>query len=283
MKKNQSIIKPKKSSLKKEITALLIGFDEPTIHHVRLQVKKLKAALQLIKKTHKSFKTKKIYRIIRPIHQDLGAIRDLQIQQTLFNESNNDKAFPVSFQRKFKQFLTNELLEYQTIAREHIDDAAIKAFDKMKKHIDEAVKDVARSDFNAYFKTRIRKLKKKLNALDFSEKKMHNLRMLIKEIKFNSAFNPQIAHERLAKKKIDMAFLEALQDALGSCQDNVVLKEKLTQQGGLLAHSTGEKNALVQFKTSVDAHNELIKSKIKKILEKGTPQYKGIKSLNKMS
>jgi CHAD domain-containing protein len=268
MKKNQSIIKPKKLSLKKEITALLIDFDEATIHQVRLQIKKLKAALQLIKTADKSFKTKKIYRIIRPIHQDLGAIRDLQIQQTLFNESNSNKAFPVSFQRKHKQFLTEKLLECQTIAREHIDDAAIKAFEKTTRNIEETVKEVTLSDYKAYFKTRVRKLKKKLNALNFSEKKMHDLRKFIKEIKFNSAFNPKIARKRLAKKKIDKTLLEALQNALGSWQDNVVLKEKLTQQGGLLAHSTGEKNALMQFKTSIEAHNEAVKSKIKKILKK---------------
>jgi CHAD domain-containing protein len=267
MKKNQSIIKPKKQSLKKEITTLLIDFDEAAIHQVRLQIKKLKAALQLIKKADKSFKTKKIYRVIHPIHKDLGAIRDRQIQQTLFNESNTNKAFPVSFQRKYKQVLTKELLEHQAIAREHIDDEAIKAFDKMKKKVEKSLKKVALGDFKTYFKTRVRKLKKKLNASDFSEKEMHHLRMLIKEIKFNSAFNQKIARKWLAKKKIDKTFLEALQDALGSWQDNVVLKEKLTQQGGFLAHSTGEKNALMQFKTDIEAHNEAVKSKIKKILK----------------
>ncbi len=271
MEKNQFVMKPRKQSFKKEITALLIDFDEAAIHQVRLQIKKLKAALQLIKKANKSFKTKKIYRVIRPIHKDLGAIRDRQIQQTLFNESNINNPFPVSFQRKYKQLLTKELQEHQTIAREHIDDEAIKAFDKMKKKVEKTVKKVALSDFKTYFKTRVRKLKKKLNASDFSEKKMHALRMLIKEIKFNSTFNQKIARKGLAKKKVDKTLLEPLQDALGSWQDNVVLKEKLTQQGGLLAHSTGEKNALTQFKTSVDGHNELIKSKIKKILKKRTP------------
>ncbi len=274
MEKDQFVMKPKKYPLKKEMTALLVDFDEEAIHHVRLQIKKLKGAIQLIRKTHKSFKTKKIYRVIRPIHKDLGAIRDLQIQQTLFNESNSNKVFSVSFQRKYKQFLKKELLESQNIAREHIDDAAIKAFEKIKKNIEKAVEKVAISDFKAYFKTRVRKLKKKLNALDFSEKKMHDLRMLIKEIKSNSAFNQRIAHKKLAKQKMDMAFLEALQDALGSWQDNVVLKEKLTQQGGLLAESTSEKNALIQFKTSIDVNNELIRSKIKKILKKGTPSVK---------
>jgi CHAD domain len=268
MEKKQFVMTPRKHSLKEEISALLIDFDEATIHQVRLQIKKLKAALQLIKKTDKSFKTKKRYRVIRPIHKDLGAIRDRQIQQTLFNESNINKPFPVSFQRKYKQLLTKELLVYQTIAREHIDDATIKAFDKMKKKVKKAVKKVALSDFKAYFKTRVRKLKKKLNALDFSEEKMHNLRMLIKEIKFNSTFNQKIARKRLAKKKIDKALLEVLQDDLGSWQDNVLLKEKLTQQGALLAHSTGEKNALIQFKANIDAHNDVIKGKIKKILKK---------------
>ena len=271
MEKNQLVIKPKKQSLKKEITALLIDFDEATIHQVRLQIKKLKASLQLIKKADKSFKTKKTYRVIRPIHQDLGAIRDRQIQQKLFNESNRNKAFSVSFQRKYKQLLTKELLECQTIAREHIDNATIKAFDRMKKKVEKAIKKVALSDFKAYFKARVRKLKKKLNASDFSEKKMHDLRKLIKEIKFNSTFNQKIARKKLAKKKIDKSLLEALQNALGSWQDNVVLKEKLTQQAGLLAHSTGEKNALMQFKTSVEAHNEAVKSKIKKILKRGDP------------
>jgi CHAD domain-containing protein len=257
--------KEEKLPLKEEIKALLTNFDENAIHHLRLHIKKLKAALQLIGIVNQSFKANKKYGIIRPFYKNLGAIRDIHIQQTLFKD--NKEALQASFKRKYAQLLTNELRERQDIALEHIDKTTIKSVKKVKKQIKKALKDLSLNDFKTYFKKRISTLKKTLHSFDFSEKKMHTLRKLIKEIKFNSKFKQKIAKKGLAKKDIQMSLLDDLQNLLGSWQDNVVLKGKLTQQTGLLTPTKGEKDALMKFKTNLEVNNELIKNSIKKLLK----------------
>jgi hypothetical protein len=268
MEKKAATIKEKKGNrlpFKEEIKALLTNFDETAIHHLRLDIKKLKAALQLLRIVTKSFKAKKKYRVIRPFYKDFGAIRDIQIQQTLFKESH--QGLKASFKRKYTQFLTNELAKHQDIALAHIDNKAIKSFKKVKKQIKKALKDLSPHDFKVYFKTRILKLKKTLYTIDFSDEKMHDMRKLIKEIKFNTPFKQKVAQKWLKKQDIHLSILEDLQKLLGTWQDNVVLKEKLTQQTELLKPTKGEMNALMQFKTNLEVNNELIKNSIKKILK----------------
>ena len=260
-------MKEKKLPFKEVVKTLLKDFDKTAIHQVRLEMKKLKAALQLMGIVNKSFKAKKKYGLIRPFYKDLGAIRDIQIQQALFKESH--QGLQASFKRKYTRLLKDELTKRQNIAREHIDDKAIQSFKKVKKQIKKALKDLSSNDFKTYFKTRIPKLKKTLRTFDFSDEKMHDMRKLIKEIKFNTPFKQKVAKKWLKKKDIHLSFLGNLQNLLGTWQDNVVLKEKLTQQVELLTPTKGEATALIEFKANIEVHNELIKNNIKKVLKMG--------------
>ena len=261
----RSNIKQEKPQLENLLKDTLKDFDKNLIHQFRIEIKKLKATMQLIQETHKSFDNKKKYALIRPLYKDLGAVREIQLQQDMFKE--NAKGFKASFRKKYKHLLDEELLEREEIALAHFDESTIKSLIKIKRQIKKMLKKVSAKDFKKYYQGRASKLKKAFAAAEFSEKKMHALRTLIKEIKFNTRFKQAMAEKCLAKKNIDLIFLEDLQKCLGEWQDNAMLRQKLVQSEGALMLQNGENEALMQFKSSVEVDGYLIKDKIKKALK----------------
>ena len=264
--KKQPVRKPQKPKLKKLINETIRDFDKDCIHTFRLEIKKLKAAMLLIQTAKKSFNRKKKFREIRPFYKDLGAVREIQIQQEQFQKPENSKALKSSFRKKFKQLLDDTLLERELLTIQNFDESVIKAVKKVKKQVEKAVKNLSPNDFKRYFKARLGKLKNTLGSLDFSEKKTHTLRILIKEIKFNARFKKKVAEKALAKSEIDLPALEDLQKWLGDWHDNVVLKHKLVHLQDSLLLQNGENEALMQFKTSVEVETCFIKNNIKKAL-----------------
>ena len=220
--------------------------------------------MQFVHTAHKSFDNKKKYGVIHPIYKDLGAIRETQIQQEAFKE--NSKTYKPSFRKKYKQILDEELLQRQDIVLENFDESIIKSLKKIKKQIKNALKDLSFYDFKNYFKARVSKLRKTFDSIDFSDKKMHSMRKLIKEIKFNTRYKHKLAEKWLSKYNINLALLEDMQKLLGQWQDNVVLKEKLVQQVSTLLLSKEESKTLIELKSNAESETALIKDKIKKAL-----------------
>lgn len=253
-----------KQPLENLIKNAVKDFDETAIHKFRLEIKKLKATMQLLRTADKSFDPKKTYRPIRPFYKDLGAVREAQLQQEKFDK--NSKGLKTSFQKKYKQALNGELLQREGIVRQKFDKQVIKSLKKINEQVNKAVKDLGKGDFKNYFKVRVQKFKKAIESLDFSQEQMHGLRRLIKEIKFNTQFKKKAAAKWLSKQGIDLAALKDLQEWLGEWHDNVVLKQKLAAQEAALSLQNTEHKALNQFTTSLDVENDLIKDKIKKAL-----------------
>lgn len=257
-------VKQEKPKLENLLKDTLKDFDKDCIHRFRLEIKKLKAVMQLVHSAQKSFDNKKKYGIIRPLYKDLGAIRETQIQQEAFNE--NSKNYKATFRKKYKQLLDEELFQRQQVVLENFDESIIKSLKKIKRQIKKALKNMSSNDFKNYFKARISKLRKTFDSIDFSDKKMHSMRKFIKEIKFNTRYKHKLAEKWLSKYNISSTLLEDLQKLLGQWQDNVVLKEKLVQQESTLLLPKRESKSLTQLKSNVESETALIKDKIKKAL-----------------
>lgn len=257
-------VKQEKPKLENLLKDTLKDFDKDCIHKFRLEIKKLKAVMQLVHTAHKSFDNKKKYGVISPIYKDLGAIRETQIQQEGFNE--NSKNYKAAFRKRYKKLLDEELLQRQDVVLGNFDESIIKSLKKIKRQIKNALKNMSSNDFKNYFKSRVSKLRKTFDSIDFSDKKMHSMRKLIKEIKFNIRYKHKLAEKWLSKYNISSAILEDLQKLLGQWQDNVVLKEKLVQQESTLLLSKSESKALIQLKSNIESETALIKDKIKKVL-----------------
>jgi CHAD domain-containing protein len=258
-------VKQEKPKLEDLLKNSLIDFDKNLIHQFRLEIKKLKAAMQLVHSANKSFDNKKKYGVISPLYKDLGAVRETQIEQEAFLNENSKNHKP-AFKKKYQNHLDEELRQRQNVVLENFDKSILKSLKKIKRQNKNALKDMSSNNFKNYFKVRISKLRKTFDTIDFSDDKMHAMRKQIKEIKFNTRYKPKMAEKWLAKYKVSSTTLEDLQKLLGQWQDNVVLKERLAQQENTLFRQNGGSKALIQFKSNIESETALIKESIKKTL-----------------
>jgi CHAD domain-containing protein len=254
----------KKSKMTDLLKEAVKHFDEKCIHEFRVEVKKLRAAMNLLSIVDKKFDAEKKYKSLQTFFNDLGAIREIQIQEAKLEK---DKSLEPSFLKKYHNLLLAEMEERKEIALKHFDDSIEVVYKKRKNQIKEALRDLSYDDFKKYFKIRTNKLKKALSVFDFDIKKAHDLRRIIKEVSFNSRFNPTLANKWLAKRDIDFVVLDDLQKALGDLHDNMVLSQKIAKQEPYLLLQNGENEALLTFKTSMEVESGIIKNHIKKALK----------------
>jgi CHAD domain-containing protein len=266
MKTAQTDIKKPKPphGLEALIKDALRDFDEQLIHSVRLEVKKMKAAMRLLKHTNSDFDYKKCFKSLYPFYKDLGFVRETQLQKSKFEALN--KSLKSSFKKKFYQLLADDLEEREDTLLRHFDEKTIKDFKKVQRKIKSAINDLSISDFKMYLKKRTKKMKSQIQKMDLTDDKMHNLRSTIKEIKYNIPVHKKAAEKFFIKENIDFSMLEDLQDWLGEWRDNQMMCEKLTRNEGALFLQNGEKETVMQLKTSLEVDNNFLKNKIKKVV-----------------
>ncbi len=263
-------MKEKKPTLKKLLNDALLDFNEESVHKFRLEIKQIRATMQLIRRHDKSFNYKKKYPTIRRLYTNLGAVRELHVLREKFNDSN--RILQASVKNKAQQILNKILIERQYILLTGFDDAVYKSLKKAKKQVKKALKDVSNKDFKKYFNARTDKLRTSFESLIYSEKQLHALRGLIKEIKFNMSFDPKGAEKVLNNKGMDKVTLDNLQNWLGDWLDNMLLKQKLMEWGSALSIQKDEKHSLTLFRTVIDNANDALMNHVKAISER--PQNK---------
>jgi CHAD domain-containing protein len=264
MKTAQTQIKKPKPphGLEALIKDALRDFDEELIHSLRLEVKKMKAYMRLLKTTGSRFDYKKNVKNLFPFYKDLGFVRETQLQKNKIETLN--MSLKPSFKKKFFQLLADDLEEREDRLLRHFDENTIKDFKKVQRKIKSALKGLSASDFKMYLKKRTNKLKNQIQKMDLSEDKMHNLRSTIKEIKYNIPLHKKTADTFFIKENIDFRLLEDLQNWLGEWRDNQMMREKITRNEGALFLQNGEKETVMQLKTSLEVDNDFLKNKIKK-------------------
>jgi CHAD domain-containing protein len=241
--------------------------DEKLIHSVRLEVKKMKASMRLLKATNSSFNYKKYLKTLYPFYKDLGFVRETQLQKSKFEALN--KSLKPSFQKKFHQLLADDLEERVDRLLRHFEEKTIKNFKKVQRKIKSALKGLSTSHFKIYLKKRIKKLKSQIQKMDLTDDKMHDLRKTIKEMKYNIPLRKKVAEKFFIKEKIDFQILEDLQDWLGEWRDNHMMREKIIRHEGALFLQKGEKEMVMQLKTTLEVDNDFLKNRIKKAVGLG--------------
>jgi CHAD domain-containing protein len=250
-----------KSSLKKLLNDALLDFNEESVHNFRIGIKKIKAKMQLIRRHDKSFDYKKKYPNIRRLYKNLGTVRELHVLEEKFNDSN--KILQDSVKHKAQQILNQILIDRQYMVITSFDDAVYKSLKKAKRQVKKTLKEVSDKDFKKYFDAKTDKLVASFESLTFSKKQLHELRKLIKEIKFNMSFDPKRAEKILNNRGIDIATLDNLQKWLGDWLDNIFLKQKLIDWGSALNIQKDEKHALKLFLTVIDNANDRLINHVK--------------------
>jgi CHAD domain-containing protein len=264
MKTAQSQIKKLKPThgLEALIKDALQDFDKALIHSLRLEVKKMKASMRLLKIMDSGFDYKKCVKSIYTFYKNLGLVRETQLQKSKFEDLS--KSLKPSFEKKFHQLLADDLEEREDRLLRHFDENTIKNFKKVQRKIKLALKDLSASAFKMYLKKRAIKLKNQIQKIDLTDDKIHNLRKTIKELKYNIPLHKKAAKKFFIKEKIDFQLLEDLQNWLGEWRDNEMMREKIIRHEEAMFLQKGEKETVMQLKTTLDVDNNFLKNKIKK-------------------
>lgn len=258
-------MKENKPTLIKLLNDALLDFNEDSVHNFRLEIKQIRATMQLIQRHDKSFNYKKKYPTIRRLYKNIGTVRELHVLREKFNDSN--RILQASVKKKAQQILNKTLIERQYMVITGFDNAAYKSLKKAKRQVKKALKDVSNKDFKKYFNAKTDKLMKSFESITFTKKQLHKLRKLIKEINFNMSFDPKEAEKELNNKGMDLATLDNLQKWLGDWLDNMFLKQKLMEWGSALSIQKDEKHSLKLFRTVIDNANDALMNHLKGISE----------------
>ena len=194
------------------------SFNADVFHKLRVEIKKVKALLKLLKKTNKKFELKELFKPYKEIFEKAGRVRELQLEEEFWKKRNIEDV-PAQY--------VNQLRSNRKIARkdffELLDNNILK---KLKKREHEILKAIERTDQPAFEKALIKKEEKittLLNhkALKFSE--AHDLRKRLKEY----FFNQKSFHHKLSEEK--QTEMKALMDSLGRWHDDRVMASQLEE------------------------------------------------------
>lgn len=178
------------------------GKEKEELHQMRLQIKKIKALLQLIHFNNKEFRTHKHFIPFRAIFREAGTIRDTGIRKEQLEHYTQIHApffrSPDLALRKFKKDKHGH----------------IKAVRKQHKIILGEIRDVKSRTYSLY----LYKKNKELNTLlsdGITQKDLHGLRKLIKEIIYLTSIKKK-------KSKIDPFLIESA-ELIGNWHDKKIL------------------------------------------------------------
>ncbi len=210
--------------------------DAECLHHIRVDVKKLKAVINLIKENKKSFKAHKQFKPLRDIFREAGDIRQPEVLfQLLLKYGVNDI--------KKDSFLDTETNVVDDFLHH------IPIFNKScKTSKKELIKQVAEIDHKIVVQA-IENLEKRLRKALTKKIKfelIHKTRKLVKQVIYLSDI-----HGDLKKKR--RQFFDELQELIGAIHDKQMLMILLRKPASIDHQKTLEelKGALEADKTSI--------------------------------
>lgn len=206
-----SYIKDRFKNVRKHLRSYLTFQDPESIHQYRVECKKIKAIYQLLKYSLPDFEVKNYYQKHRKLYRISGAVRDAQVIRELLLEH--------------KLFI--ELPEEETILFEKNINRLIKKISsqidneaKLENQLKKYCHNITTIQLTQYI-TSLQLSISDLIKNPTSSESLHEIRKLIKTIKYLSDIYPEILH-----KKTQSTFNQ-LQEQIGSWHDKQVLIDYL--------------------------------------------------------
>jgi CHAD domain-containing protein len=190
--------------------AFLENGDQEELHKFRVQIKKLRAMLNLIEHTSHKQRLLKKFKPVRKIFKYAGHIRDAHTNLLL---GDRYKLKNEVFETGQQKIITDGIVEFQLHGKKYLKNLK-NSYKLLKKQLPK-VGDDAITDF---YKNQLEDISIKLQASNFDDE-MHDNRKLIKILVYN---------QRLAGSALDGSlhlnaeYLDKLQKAIGDWHDNIV-------------------------------------------------------------
>lgn len=198
------------------------GNEKEELHQIRLEIKRIKALLRLIHFNDKGFRDHKHFIPLRTIFRETGKIRDTGLRQELLDQYTQvHTPFFRSPDKAIKQFMDG--------LPEHI-----KAVRKQKKIVGKEIGKIKSRTYTLYLYKKKNELKDILSE-GFSQKDLHGLRKLIKEVIYLTSVKKK-------KHEIDPILIRS-SELIGNWHDKKILIPWIR------AHAPKEKTTIKKLQT----------------------------------
>jgi len=206
-----------------EMTAHLKKFiengEQEELHLFRVQVKKLRAMLELLDANSAKHPLQRDFKPVRKIFKRCGEIRNAFI----------NLQYGQRFQFKNEDFFMNHLYEIEkgTDEVKELGKQYLKAIKSAHDDIGDDLQHIGNKDIVEFYKTRLYNIGSFLENLQFNEE-LHATRRQIKTLMYNR----KIAYDALdGKLQISNDYLDKLQTLIGNWHDNVLALELFSSAG----------------------------------------------------
>jgi CHAD domain-containing protein len=187
--------------------------DQEELHLFRVQVKKLRAMLELLDICSSKHQLSKDFKPVRKIFKHCGDIRNAYINLQL----------GVNYQFKNEEFLLGQLYAIEKGTNEVKEQAGdyLKTIKLAHHAIEDDLKAVDNDAILEFYKTKLDQITYALDHLQFNDE-LHDARKQIKTL----LYNRKIAHKALEDKlQINNDYLDKLQGLIGDWHDNTLALE----------------------------------------------------------
>lgn len=185
--------------------------DQEQLHLFRVQVKKLRAMLELFDASASKKKLSKDFKPVRLIFKHCGEIRSAYINIRLVGQ----------YQFTDEDFLMGQLFEIEkgTNGVKELQKEYLKAIKNAHNDIVDDLEQIGNKDIVAFYKTKLDQVAHLLSDLRFGED-LHNARKQIKVL----LYNRKIARTALEEGKLNISdeYLDKLQGLIGDWHDNML-------------------------------------------------------------
>ncbi len=243
-------------------------FDKEAIHKFRLEVKKIRALMRFLDCVIKDFNYNKQKKYVLPFYQQIGAIRDWQIQIDKCQLDNNPDNS--AFWGKYCDVLRKDIEEKKDTILRGVKLKDLKNTYKLQKNIIAAIKSIDEKKINTYFKKRSNDIQNSIDKMDYSVDKMHDLRKLIKEYYYNQGLLYELSTGKKKSSKSDTVahkpIYDDIQTKIGEWHDHENMIQSLHTRFAAMQLQDGEKDVYDNIKTDFEVNKALLKNEITKML-----------------
>jgi CHAD domain-containing protein len=254
------------------------GFGMEDIHSFRVEIKKLKAFLHLLKTDLKHASRLKFPKRLNKINKSLGRLRVFQLQQQNFNKTMNETG--LSIPPSYLDTLSAKAAVYKLKTEE---------LQKNIKPVKKEMADIKRHSPHKLYHTTLEKfINLKMNAIQnlllpevLEEKSLHLIRKHLKDIQYNIPFLKKDQAEKPDSRILTGKKIQSVAGILGDFHDIRVALSLLDEDLNELNMSEDEKILLLKIRNKWETEKENIRQRayqdcmIFKSVKTGTARYPG--------
>jgi CHAD domain-containing protein len=206
MKQFEKFVSGQFRSLIRNLKKWHLSSEPETLHRIRVDIKKIKAALAVIYDNKKEFKFNKGLKALRQIFRNAGAIRGSDVLTSLLKQHHIEVSYD--------ELIPGDTKESVTALNSELPDS-IRKIKKLRNKLKNDLKSIRRDDLEKYICRKKKYIEHKLNP-EPQMSSLHKTRKTIKEVIYLSEADGVL-------KKKELKFYDQMQDVLGELHDKQVL------------------------------------------------------------